>query len=175
MSIWARHCQVDCRIFVVCLQRKCIKQRNLMSEHLSTSAQFSPLTDWVVGGGHEERFSRDPLQVFSAGGPCEQFWHGQECPLFDDVHPASPLPTTASPTLQAALNGSFGEAVMVCDLPQPCKFLSLDSCQKRSKWTHKGVDLTPHQVVGLVLQVADVEKFPHAVRHLVLKHLSTEV
>ena len=29
---------------------------------------------WVVGeggGGHEGRFSRDPLPVFSAGGACE--------------------------------------------------------------------------------------------------------
>ena len=33
--------------------------------------QFSPLTDWVVGGGggHEGRFSRDPLPVFPTGDP----------------------------------------------------------------------------------------------------------
>ena len=43
---------------------------------------------------------------------------------------------------------------------EPCKFLSLDSCQKRFLWTHKEVDLAPHQVVGLVLQVEDAEKFP---------------
>ena len=43
---------------------------------------------------HEGRFSRDPLPVFSAGGPCEQFSHGQGCPLFDVVaHPPFPLPT----------------------------------------------------------------------------------
>ena len=56
--------------------------------------QFSQLIDGVVGrgtewdwggGGHEGRFSTDPLPVFSAGGPCEQFWHGQDCPLFDAV------------------------------------------------------------------------------------------
>ena len=41
--------------------------------------------------------------VFSAGDPCEQFWHGQECLLFDVVHPAFPLPTTASPTIHDAL------------------------------------------------------------------------
>ena len=59
-----------------------------------SSVQFSPLTDWVVGGGggHEGRFSRYLLPDFSAGGPCEQFWHGQGCPLFDVVHPAFPLP-----------------------------------------------------------------------------------
>ena len=45
---------------------------------------------------------------------------------------------------------------------QPCKFLSLESRQKRFLWTHKGVDLTPHPVVGLVLQVGDAQKFPQA-------------
>ena len=52
---------------------------------------------------------------------------------------------------------------MVCDMPEPCKFPSLDSCQKRFLWTNKGVDLAPHQVVGLVLQVGDAEKFPQAI------------
>ena len=50
---------------------------------------------------------------FSAGGPCEQFWQGQGCPLFDVVHPAFPMPTTASPTLQDALKDGFGVAVVV--------------------------------------------------------------
>ena len=51
-------------------------------------------------------------------------------------HPAFPLLTTASPTLKGALKNSFGEAVVACDMPKPCKFLSLDSCQKRFLWTH---------------------------------------
>ena len=68
--------------------------------------------------GHEERFSRYPLPVFSAGGPCDQFWHRQGCPLFDVVHPAFPLPTAASPTLQGAPKDGFGEAVVACDMPQ---------------------------------------------------------
>ena len=51
---------------------------------------------------------------------------------------------------------------MVCDIPKPCKFLSLDSCQKWFLWTHKEVDLASHPVVGLVLQVGDVKKFPQA-------------
>ena len=75
---------------------------------------------------------RDPLPVFSAGGPCEQF-----CPLFDVVHPAFPLPTTASPALQGALKDGFGEAVVVCNMPAPCKFLSLDSCHRRFLRTRK--------------------------------------
>ena len=43
-----------------------------------------------------------------------------------------------------------------------CKFPSLDNCQKRFPWTHNGVDLAPHPVVGLLLQVGDAETFPHA-------------
>ena len=94
-----------------------------------SSVQFSPLTDWVVGG-HEGRISKDPLPVFSAGGCREQFWHWQECPLFGVFHSAFPLPTTASPTIQGALNADCGEAVVACDMPEPCKLPSLDSCQK---------------------------------------------
>ena len=52
--------------------------------------------------GHDGRFSRVPLPVVSADCPCEQFWHGQGCQLFDVVHPALPLLTTALPTLQGA-------------------------------------------------------------------------
>ena len=91
--------------------------------------------------------SRDPLPVFSAGGPCEQFWHRQECPLFDPVH----RPNTASTTPHGALKESFREAAVACDMPESCKFPSPDSCQKRFLWTHKGADLAPHPVVGLVL------------------------
>ena len=48
-------------------------------------------------------------------------------------------------------------------MPEPCKFSSLDSRRKRFLCTHKEVDLALHQVIGLVLQVGDMEKkFPHA-------------
>ena len=115
-----------------------------------------------MGVGHEGRFSRSPLPVLSAGGPCHQFWHWQGCPLLDVVHPAFPLPTTASPTLQGALKDGSGEAVVACDMPEPCEFPSPDSCQKRFLWTHKEIDLALHPVVGLVLRVGDAEKFPQA-------------
>ena len=69
--------------------------------------------------------NRDYLPAFYAGGPCEQFWHGHRCPLFDVVHPAFPLPTMASPTLQGALKNGLGEAVVTCDMPEPCQFPSL--------------------------------------------------
>ena len=67
-----------------------------------------------------------------------------------------------SPTLQGALKDGFGDVVVACDIPEPCKFPSLDSCQKRFLWTQKEVDVAPHPVVGLVLQVEDVKKFPQA-------------
>ena len=51
---------------------------------------------------------------------------------------------------------------MACDKPEPCKCPSLDNCQKRFLWTHKEVDLAPHQVVDLALQVGDTETFPQA-------------
>ena len=44
----------------------------------------------------------------------------------------------------------------------PWAVLSLDSPQKRFLWTHKEIDLVPHSVIGLVLQVGDAEKFPYA-------------
>ena len=50
-------------------------------------------------------------------------------------HPCHPLPTTASPTLQGALKDGFREAVVACDMPEPCKCPSLYSCQKRFLWT----------------------------------------
>ena len=72
--------------------------------------------------------------------------------------------TTALPTLQGVLKDGFEEDVMACDTPEPCKVPSFDSRRKkRFLWTHMEVDLVPHLVVGLVLQVGDTEKFPHAI------------
>ena len=51
--------------------------------------------------------------------------HGQGCPLFDIVHPAFPLPTTASPILQDALKDGFGEAFVACNMSEPRKFSSV--------------------------------------------------
>ena len=134
--------------------------------------QFSPLADWVVGG-QEGQYSRDHLPVVVvvvvsffvfAGGRCEQFWHGQGCQLYAVVHQIFPLPITTSPTLQGSLKDGFGEAVLACNMPEPCKFPSLYSCLKRFLLTHKEDDLAPHPVVDLVLQVGDAEMF---VMHLV--------
>ena len=65
-------------------------------------------------------------------------------------------------TLQGALKDGFGEAIKAHDMPDSCKFVSLDSCQKRFLWAYNGVDLAPHPVSGLVLQVGETEKFPQA-------------
>ena len=70
--------------------------------------------------------------------------------------PAFPLLTMVTPALQGVLKIGFGEAVVVHDMPNSCKFLSLNSFQKRFLWTHKGT------VIGLLVQVGDAEKFPQA-------------
>ena len=91
--------------------------------------------------GHEGHLSSNPFPVFSVGGPCEQLWHGQGCPLFDAVHPEVPLPTMALPTLQGVLKDGFGEAVVACDMPTPYKFPSLEpllATVKRRKLTRFG-------------------------------------
>ena len=105
----------------------CLTQNSSVYGHLFAAFKSSS-APWPTGlsGGHVGRFSRDPLPICSAGGRCEQFWHGQGCPHFDVVHRAFPLPTTASPTLQGAgvLKDGFGEAVVAGDMPEPCKFPS---------------------------------------------------
>ena len=85
------------------------------------------MTNWVVGGGDtRDDWGEFLFQSFSAGGHCEQFWHGQGRPLFDAVHPTFPLPTTVSSIVQSALKDGFGKAV-VRDMPEPRKFASLES------------------------------------------------
>ena len=78
---------------------------------------------------------------------------GMGCPLLGVVHPAFSLPTTASHTVQDALKDDFGEAVMACDMPEPHKFPSLESSQKRFLWNQEKVDPVSYPVVALVLQV----------------------
>ena len=108
------------------------------------------------------------FQTFYAGFPCQQFCHGQGHPLFDVVQPALALPTTTSPTLQCALKDGVGEVIVACDMPEPCKFQSFDSCRKRFLGTEEEVDPAPHPVVGLVLQVGDSEKNTAVFRMLCL-------
>ena len=65
--------------------------------------------------------------------------------------------------LQGALKDGLGEDVVAWDMLEPRKFKSLDGCQKTFLRSHKSVDLASHPVVGLVLQVQDAGKFPHAI------------
>ena len=65
-------------------------------------------------------------------------------------------------TLQEALKDGFGDAVMMCDMPEPCKFPSLDSCQERFLWTYKEADLATHSIIDLLLKVGGTERLPHA-------------
>ena len=53
---------------------------------------------------------------------------------------------------------------MACDMPELCKFPSINSCQKRFLWIHMEVGLAPHPEIGLMLQVGDAEKFPQAIQ-----------
>ena len=91
-------------------------------------------------------------------GHGEHFRHEHGYSFFDFVHPTFPQPNMVLPTIQSALKDDFGEAVVACDMPKPCKFLSLDIYQKRCLWAREDVDLTLPLVFSLVLQ-ADVEKF----------------
>ena len=124
-----------------------------------SSVWLSPVNDCVVGGPNE-RFSRDPFSVFFAEGHCEQFWHMQCYPFFH-IYPTFPLPTTESPTLQAAQKNGFREVMPVClTYPNHSSFRLFLSCQKTFLSANKEVYLALHPVFGLVLQVGDAEKFP---------------
>ena len=159
---------IHCIPSLVTLSAPC---QSLHPNLFSSVPSLDPLGSQGGGGEREGQLSRDAHQLFSSGGPCEQSWHVQGCPLFDVVHLAFPLPTTVSPTLQGALKDGFGEAAVVCNVPKPCQFLFLDSYRKKFLWIHNEADLAPHQVIGLVIQVGDTENF---CMHLVLKALFSE-
>ena len=63
--------------------------------------------------------------------------------------------TTVWPIFLGTLKDGLREAVVACDVPEPCEFLYLD-------WHHKEADLVPQPVAGLVLRVGEAEKFPQA-------------
>ena len=91
----------------------------------------------------------------------EHFWHGQGCSLFDAVHPAFLLPTTALSTLQDALKDGVGEAVMTyvtCLNHMSFHLLTIvrrGSCGS----TRKLLLLCTQLLLVFLLQVPDVEKF----------------
>ena len=103
-------------------------------EKADSSVQFSSVKslDWF-GGREDPRV--DSVEVLFQSFLQELLWvvlAWAGMPTLDVVYPAFPLPTTSSPSLQGALKDGFGEAVVACDMPEPCEFLSLDRCQKNS-------------------------------------------
>ena len=109
------------------------------------SFHFSPLTDWVVGGeggGMTDSSAEILLQTFLQEAMVSRSGIGR------DVHSLilSIQPFLCRPGC-CVLKDGFGEAVVVCGVPEPCMFSSLDSCQMRFLWTYKEVDLaslSPH-------------------------------
>ena len=86
-------------------------------------AKFKPL--WTVKWCDEGWYSRDPLPVFSVGGHYEQFWHGQSILRCSLSSMSSTNHGVAHPL--RCSEGWFGEAVVACDMPKPCKLPSLDT------------------------------------------------
>ena len=66
--------------------------------------------------GVTDNSARSSSSLF-CGRLYKQLWHGQVCLVSDIVHPASPLPSMSSPTLQGALEDGFGETVVARDMP----------------------------------------------------------
>ena len=95
-----------------------------MIQIILSSVQFKPLTDWVVRGDMRE-VQQKPSSSFLQEAIVSSYGTGRDLSLFDVVHPAVPLSTTALPILQGALKDGFGEAVVACDKPEPCKSPSL--------------------------------------------------
>ena len=126
------------------------------------SVQFSPLTDWGIGGDMKD----DSAEIFF-----QYFLHealGNSPGTGRDVHSLMLSiqhflchPRHCPPSMVPWRMVS-GEAVVACDMPEPCKFPSSDSCQKRFLWTHKKVDHARTQSLVFVFQIKDAEKSPKA-------------
>ena len=109
---------------------------------------FSPLTDWFIGrtrGTIRQRSStslscRRPLWAVLAWAAMSNL---RCCPssISSADHGVAHPPRRPK--------DGFGEAFVACEMPEPCKFPSLNSCEKRFLWTHKEADLAPHPVVVL--------------------------
>ena len=109
--------------------------------HHSGFSQFSSVPGPKgSSGGHQDRFSRNPLRTFLAGGLCEQFWNGQECPVFEVIPQTFPLLTTGSPTLQAPWRIVLGRQSRRVKCPNLTRFRLFTvgrswSCSVPSRWS----------------------------------------
>ena len=98
-----------------------------------------------LSGGHDARFSKDSPPVFSAGkssGMGRDVHSLMLCTQHFLCRPRRRPPSKVYRTF------GFGEVVTTRDIPAPCEFPSLDSCQKRFLLAHKDANLAPHPVVG---------------------------
>ena len=119
------------------------------------------MTNWVTGGTGQmiqqrsfcSLFCKRPLWAVLAWAGMSPLWCCSSSISSANHGIAHPLRWS---------EGWFGEAVLVCDVPKPCKFPSIYSCQNKFMWIHKAVDLAPNPVIGLVLQIGDEEKFSQA-------------
>ena len=135
---------------------------SLVSRYKTTPIQFKPLTNLIVGGGGMRDNSAEILfPVFFAGGPREQLWHGQGRPLFEALHPAFPLPTTASPTLHSSLKDGFGEALVACGMPDTRHSASNNSnSTSAARDTRQSPHITPVPVNGSKRYFSTRERSP---------------
>ena len=120
--------------------------------------QFSSVS-WPSGssGGHRGWFSRDPLPVFSVGGHWEQFWRGQGCPLFNvSIQHFQCQPQYCTPS-QVPWRTVLERLLWCVTCPNHASFQLVTVAFKRFLWTHKEGDLARQPVIGLVLQVEDME------------------
>ena len=76
---------------------------------LSQSVQFSSVQFFDRSGrrGDVRDDSAEILFQSSLQEALGHIWHGQGCPVFDNILPAFPLATTSSSTLQGAAKDGF--------------------------------------------------------------------
>ena len=122
--------------------------------------QLSPLTDWFIGdvrdNSAEILFQSFLLEALVSRYGMSRYVHSLMLSIQHFLrqpwhHPPSKMPWRM---VLERLSWHVNAQTMPVSVSwqSPASFL----------WTHKEVDLTPHRVVGLVLQVGDMEKFPHA-------------
>ena len=89
------------------------------------SVQFSPRTDWVVSGFGD--LKDDLAEVFIKSFLREAIVSNAGMGRMSTLRrcPSSIFSADHGVALQGVLKDGFGEAVVACDMPEPCKFPSL--------------------------------------------------
>ena len=98
---------------------------NGIGEHLSAQFNLVQYVNWFCRRGD---ITDDPTEILY-----QSFLHGAlvSSLAWADMSTlwrcSFSISTKASPTLQGAPKDCLGEAVVVCDMPEPCKFMFLDN------------------------------------------------